>query len=1156
MKRSLAIALFSAMLLFPGQSWADNEDFGKSAVAQSLAKQASGMDSLPSREISAPKASSPYSYQEEIPDDVDGLMASVEAQNGLLVEEFEALLEKDPMNPDAPKWLSQIAEFHWQMAHYAYLRERRAWLGALEGCADDESKCPPEPVADYHAAIDDYRRILLKYPTYEHLDEVLFRLGDALIRNQQAKEGISYLHRLTQNYPDYKDLDAAYLAIGEFYFSQRNTGTAQAAYQMILDKYPQSSYYHYAQYKLGWTYLNLADDDSYRMAISLFQKVVESIDSRYASAVDAEGQIDENKLKSGEISFRNQALNDLSTTYVELPDGWIEARAYLRTKLPEDKAREKIEQLGRILDAQGKYEEEIELYGDLIKETPTHPHAVDWHIARVEALKSSNRLAEAETATRTAIDALLPGNAWYEANRDQNASAIAKARKFSAYQIYVLAIAAIEKAEKQPAASDAQDALWADAESLLRKEIAHYAEGDSAFDIYYSFAYVLDERSDGALNRLKKQYGKRLKTEPGLADDVLVKLKEAAGAYQKVVDWQGIDAASERGAQVKVAANRQVFVYANILATSDPEWSIINSAKAQNFVEEKRGSEVLAAEPLTEAEKGFVRSAQQYAERYPKDDETPAFLWRAAEIYRTHNDYNQAASRFDQIVTNFPDHQYAAVAVGSMFELYHKANNYEKIEYWAKWLIEHKNFKHYTATELEDTASFAIDRQAVQYAEAGKIDEAVSTILRIETSYPERKEHTTAARLKAATFEESRKDWKAAVTLLEPLKTNADTPEHRAHAMYRSGVGLMQIARYAESAEAFENSARAVFALADEKTSKSEPDEKSKKAKSASGKKGKGSKLEAAPAETGISAESRLEAAQGVFYGAQLYRNLGDKSRAAALIDKYLETDRGTQFELYRVGEEAKLGSELKDGERGDAVMLLTRTTATLERASLEESDAAMERLGKLMSAESYASETPAMQRQISMQYVQYALDAGKYEDAKRVLGRMTPDENAWSRAELARHAYYNGRLAQHEFDDVVLEFPIRTLRKRIEQKAKNRQTAEKFYQQAIGYKNAQISTASAYALAEMALAFRDAFKSLPPPKELENDPDGLDEYTTWIEDELIFPAEDAAASLLDVARQITVQLESYTPQALQSAQALGALKPDLYPVTKSSVDM
>jgi hypothetical protein len=147
------------------------------------------------------------------------------------------------------------------------------------------------------------------------------------------------------------------------------------------------------------------------------------------------------------------------------------------------------------------------------------------------------------------------------------------------------------------------------------------------------------------------------------------------------------------------------------------------------------------------------------------------------------------------------------------------------------------------------------------------------------------------------------------------------------------------------------------------------------------------------------------------------------------------------------------------------------------------------------------------------------------------------------------------GRMAQIEFENVVLEFPIRTLRKRIEEKAKKRQAAEKHFQQAITYKNAQISTASAYELAQMALHFRDAFKALPPPKELENDPQGLDDYTVWVEDELIFPAEDAAASLLDVARQITIQLESYTSFAQKSAQTLAELKPDAYPVAKASVE-
>ena len=1147
----LPILLAVSLSLVPVAAFAQNdtEDFGKSAVAQSLMKQAAKLEKVPARAIQAPKPAAPYAMQEEIPADVDALMARVESQNSALVREFELLLEKDPLNPDAPKWLAQIAEFHWQTAHYEYLRSRRAWLAALETCADDEGSCPSEPTANYQNAIQDYRRLLAKYPTYEKLDDVLFRLGDALIRNQQAKEGISYLHRLTQTYPDYKELDAAYLAMGEFYFSQKNTGTAQAAYQTIIDKYPQSSFFQYAQYKLAWTYLNLADEDAYRTAVDLFKQVVESIDSRYASAIGADGQIDENKLNVGEVSFRNQALNDLSTTFVELPGGWKEARAYLNAKLPPDKARDKIEQLGAILDAQGKFEEEIELYDGLLAENPTHPHVIDWHTARVEAFRQSNRLEEAEAATRAAIAATLPGTAWYQANENHEKSAIERAKRFNTHQIFTLAIASMTQAEKASEPAE-RDAAWADAEQLLRTELAHYAQGDSAFDMHYSFAYVLDERSDAALHGLKKEYGKRLKTEPELAADVLVKLKEAAQAYQTIIDWTNDGNDAERHEQIRVAANRQVFVYANILATSDPEWSIINSAKATHFVEEKRGSEVREKEPLTEAEHGFVRSAEQFSTRYPKDDETPAFLWRAAEIYRTHHDYNQAAQRFDAIVTDFPDHQYAAVAVGSMFELYHKANNYEKIEFWAKWLIEKQNFKHYTAAELEDTASFAIDKQAVALADAQNMDAAVATIMRIESSFPHRKEHTTAARFKAAAFEESRESWRAAITLLEPLQEQANTPALCAHAAFKIGVNATKIARYRTSAEAFERAAQGYFTLAQAlKTPKVESTNKTKK-------KAKG-KQEVKPVEIPkLPEQDRLEAAQAVFYGAQLFKALGEKSRAQAMLDQYLvqNTAENPQFDLYRVAETIK--TELLEEEKATAVPMLTRLAAAIERAALdEEPSAAMDRLTALGADPAFTAATPALQRQILFTKVQYALDARQLEAAQKTMALLTPDETTWGRVELARHAYWMGRMAQIEFENVVLEFPIRTLRKRIEEKAKKRQAAEKHFQQAITYKNAQISTASAYELAQMALHFRDAFKALPPPKELENDPQGLDDYTVWVEDELIFPAEDAAASLLDVARQITIQLESYTSFAQKSAQTLAELKPDAYPVAKASVE-
>ncbi|MBQ9394664.1 MAG: tetratricopeptide repeat protein [Proteobacteria bacterium] len=1151
MKKYLTILALSVLLSFPYQAFADSgDDFGKSAVAQVLMKKKT-QPAGSVRSIEAPKPSSPYQYEEEVPDNVDDLMKRVEQQNGALVEEFEKLIEKDPLNPDAPKWLAEIAEFHWQMAHYEYLRARRAWITALDTCSDDPDTCPPEPQVDYHLAIDDYRRILAKYPAYERMDDVLFRLGDALIRNNQSKEGISYLHRLTQSYPDYKDLDAAWLAMGEFYFSQKNTGTAQAAYSKITDNYPDSAFYQYAQYKLAWTYLNLADDDSYLTAIDLFKKVVESIDSRYAAAVDKDGQVDENKLNAGVISFRNQALNDLCTTYVELPNGWKEARTYLSTKLPPDKAREKIEQLGGILDAQGKFEEEIELYGDLLAENPLHPHAIDWRTARVEAFRGSNRLDEAETEIRTTIASCNPQSQWHATNAETDPSAIKRSARFISAQLNTLAIASIEKAEKAKDSAQ-KDEYWADAETLLSQQLAWYSGDTPSFDINFTYAYVLDERSDGALNEIKKKYAKRLKSEPELASDVLVKLQEAAAAYQKIIDWKDDVQDEERAEQVRVAANRQVFVYANILATSDPEWSIINSAKATNFVEEKRDSKLQDEEPLSEHELGFVRSAEQFSSRYPKDDETPAFLWRAAEIYRTHYHYNQAASRFDEIVSNFPDHQYAAVAVGSMFELYYKASNYEKIEYWAKWLIEHKNFKHYTAQELENTASFAIDKQAVALADESKYDDATSTIMRIVESFPERTELTVAARFKAAAFQEQLKNYKKAIEYLDPVEKQPDTPQNKAHAAYLIALDWTRISHYKSSAAAFERASSQYFDIvnAAEKPAAEAPAKSKKTAK-------KGEKPAVEEKKSSVLDENaRLETALAIFYGAQIYKNIGDNDAASVLLNKYISNNINDDFTLYKLGDDYKV--QLTEDEKATAIPVLTPMTATLELASLDAisaSENAVTRLSDFTKTDAFAKSPANLQRLLYFQLTQFSIDSKNTESAQKALSHLTPDENAWSKSEMARYNYLQGKLVQIDFEGVVLEFPIRTLRKRIEQKAKLRQNAEKYFQQAISYKNAQISTASAYELAQMALNFRDSFKALPPPKELENDPDALDEYNIWIEDELIFPAEDAASSLLDVGRQITVQLESYTKQAKSTSQALAELKPDEYPVSHSSID-
>jgi tetratricopeptide (TPR) repeat protein len=63
---------------------------------------------------------------------------------------------------------------------YFYQRTRKAW----------------------RAAIGRYEQVLRDYPDYEKLDEVLFRLGEALAATLRFKEALPVLSRLKEEYPE------------------------------------------------------------------------------------------------------------------------------------------------------------------------------------------------------------------------------------------------------------------------------------------------------------------------------------------------------------------------------------------------------------------------------------------------------------------------------------------------------------------------------------------------------------------------------------------------------------------------------------------------------------------------------------------------------------------------------------------------------------------------------------------------------------------------------------------------------------------------------------------------------------------------------------------------------------------------------------------
>ena len=102
------------------------------------------------------------------------------------LDEFQRLLDVYPNSQYIEPARERIQECRQTLAHSAfevghfYQRTRKAW----------------------RAAIGRYEQVLRDYPDYEHLDDVLFRLGEALAASLRFKEALPVLSRLKEEYPE------------------------------------------------------------------------------------------------------------------------------------------------------------------------------------------------------------------------------------------------------------------------------------------------------------------------------------------------------------------------------------------------------------------------------------------------------------------------------------------------------------------------------------------------------------------------------------------------------------------------------------------------------------------------------------------------------------------------------------------------------------------------------------------------------------------------------------------------------------------------------------------------------------------------------------------------------------------------------------------
>jgi len=1165
-----------------------DDDQGKSEIEETLKDATSkvqGVDERSAEEKAASEADrkkaleglgkAPIAQQQDDelgdvnPEEVDERLKEIESKNKKLVEKFEQLLQKDPTNAKAAEWMFRIAEYKWEMASYRNLRDMREWgkqLESLEELGTPAEEWPEAPNADYSESIEYYKKIVASHASYERLDEVLFKLGDGLIRAGEAKEGVGYLHRLKEVYKDSIYLDRVYLSLGEYYFENHNVGTAEAAYETIVTQYPDSKIFNYAQYKLAWTYFNSGDEEGFTKAIETFKKVVETLDARYAEYMDANGKIDENKLPVGEVSFRNQAINDLIVAYAESEAGWQPARDYFEKKLTPERLRSKMEKFAELMGEKGQFGDRVDIYRWLMSEDPMHGRIPEYAVRIIDSHFNDNHLELIETTTREFIDTFDPNGKWMLVNKD-NVREAEQAKTFAEDKLYSLAATYLLEATK---AVDREDNAEADKLFLQSRKdhetfLRRYPESQYAYDMNFYYAYILDENSDRRLSQLKKDVKNAEQFRRDAADQVLPDLIAAAEQYQKVIELK--DNVPEDGEDhTRVSANRQVFVYANVLATVDPEWSLEASGDAKYFRAETKDSEKLEEIPLTDQENAFVRSAGQYSALFPTHEDTPGFLWRSAEIYRSRYHYNEAAQRFDELVTNFPKHEYAGQAVGSMFALYNKAENWPKIEYWAEWLITQGNFKVYEKAELEDAVGYSIGQQSEDLYEAKSYRESAEKLYTLKKRFPDRENLIAPAVFSTANIYRDGKMVAEAIDKYEEFRATYPKRPEAPISTFEAATLYAQKTDFEKAAEMFELVPDEVASIESEKAALAASGDKKVKAKKGEKKVEKKVEKKADDEEgegVDLKKANQTNAFVALFNAVQIREGLEQYDLAVADARRYLTLNPNKKGDVYKYeGGYLRPNAHPKDAEKlSDASLLVSQEGTVFHLAEIyikakryDEAIAQfttyLEQYPENKSVNIYAHLEIAKAMQGGNQKGWQRSQEKEFAKIEKIIPTMTPEELEPSLTLIAEMRFMMAERLYDDFKAIQLEFPVRVLRKRIPEKAAALATAETAFRAVTELKVARWSAAASFLIGEMAIDFRDALRALPIPDELQGDQDAQDEYTAWLEDELIYPAEDQAIKGFEFALNLAHQLKVYNRWSRQSAARMSELVPTSFPVT------
>jgi len=456
------------------------------------------------------------------------------------------------------------------------------------------------------------------FRNYPKMDMALFYYGYTLQGGKYMKEARSVYDKLLKNYPNSKYVPEAHLAFADYFFEINQLDDAEARYKMVL-KFPKSSAYYYAMYKMGWIDLN---KQRFQEAFETFFQVAQ------ATKNDKKNEI-----------LNRASKKDLVRAYAEI--GKVDKAYAAFQRVDQKYAFDMLEILADLYLSQGKSDKAIYTYRELMKLASNNKNVCLWQYNIAHATLSmtgaqnADKVGEIENLVRLwgalKIKKTLPSSESQECH--DNAAAMS---------------GELARAYHSESAKTKNPETLAYADKLYKVYLQIFPDAEDYAQTQYFYAELLWSRAENEKTA-------RLQTELW---------ENAAVAFTDVVKLGKVEPRL-----MKESAYAAVLGWKNALNV-DPR-------KKEDI--DPKGDKKSDPKPIPEREQKMLAAFDIYINyiKDPKDDDLVAMKFTKANIYRRYYHYDDAIPIFMDILEHHKQHETAEYSANLLLDIYNNQGRFD-----------------------------------------------------------------------------------------------------------------------------------------------------------------------------------------------------------------------------------------------------------------------------------------------------------------------------------------------------------------------------------------------------------------------------------------------------------------------------------------------